>query len=453
MKYRNILLSLGLASILVACSGEDNSSEKEYSATVERGKVLTATVKDANGQIAKSKSVNSNIYYFENKPTYPIIASGGFIDLDGDGKKSTSDVELKVNLKSCSKNVTPLNTYLSKNGCSKVEENTKELAQNLDIDDVKSLSKLPSEQERLKGNKKALLLTNATFLALLKNTDESGNIKENINLQDDIVMFKGKIESTISDYSELNAKDLENKIIKTISKIDKSLEDKVLSIKAKEEKAKIEAEKKAAEEQARIEAEEQARIEAEKQVAKEQEQTSGTFALSSSDIKDNGILPNEFRANMTGQCNGGNKIPSLSWSNIPVGTKSFVITMIDMAKQDGKPIYFPHWVIADIPADVNSLAKNDMKQTSIEGKTYYKDPNAFGGACPPSLTEAPALEENHLYKITIYALKGMPGGFESVVAKYANVPQGRYNYYLDNPNLYLGKASITVYAKNSDFPH
>jgi phosphatidylethanolamine-binding protein (PEBP) family uncharacterized protein len=54
------------------------------------------------------------------------------------------------------------------------------------------------------------------------------------------------------------------------------------------------------------------------------------------------------------RCGGENISPQLSWGGAPRGTRSFVLTMIDTSV---RPAQWSHWVVADIPADVTSLAR------------------------------------------------------------------------------------------------
>ena len=104
---RNIGLSLCLIALLSGCnSGSSNSSNTSSSSsnttaaatvvTVERGAVLDASVKDANGEIAIVESKNT--YKFTKEITYPITVTGGFIDVDDSGDKSAGDVKLTIPL-------------------------------------------------------------------------------------------------------------------------------------------------------------------------------------------------------------------------------------------------------------------------------------------------------------------------------------------------------------------
>ena len=57
---------------------------------------------------------NDNTYAFANPVNYPIIVTGGFIDVDGDGVYSEGDTNLgNLQMKSYSDVVTPVTTYIA----------------------------------------------------------------------------------------------------------------------------------------------------------------------------------------------------------------------------------------------------------------------------------------------------------------------------------------------------
>jgi len=90
--------------------------------------------------------------------------------------------------------------------------------------------------------------------------------------------------------------------------------------------------------------------------------------------------------------------PSLEWSDIPEGTKSFAIICDDPDAPSG---VWVHWVIYNIPADKRSLEENIPKISQlsdgiIQGRNDFGS-IGYGGPCPP-------LGSPHRYFFTIYAL-------------------------------------------------
>ena len=173
MKIKTLgMISLSLATILSfsACGGGGGSSSSSTSAskevTVERGKVFGATVIDSStpAQTAVG-TLNSNVYKFAKAPTYPVIVSGGYIDVDNDGEITTADIKLDMTMKSYSDKVTPISTYLAEeNNESARQERLEQLVimlQELDGNTTVTeddLLELPS-----KAKMEAVLVANSIF--------------------------------------------------------------------------------------------------------------------------------------------------------------------------------------------------------------------------------------------------------------------------------------------------
>lgn len=100
-------------------------------------------------------------------------------------------------------------------------------------------------------------------------------------------------------------------------------------------------------------------------------------------------------------CSGSNRSPDLSWSYVPVGTRSFAVTVYDPDAPTGSGWW--HWVIYDIPASATGLPAGIASQASrADGSKQARNDfgtNGFGGACPP-----PG-DKPHQYVFTLYALK------------------------------------------------
>lgn len=101
-------------------------------------------------------------------------------------------------------------------------------------------------------------------------------------------------------------------------------------------------------------------------------------------------------------CNGGNVSPQLHWSNAPVGTKAFAITMHD--PDAPTPSGFYHWAVFNIPADTHELptGAGDPEKDLLPRGAFMGQADtglkAYGGPCPPEG------DFWHRYIITIHAL-------------------------------------------------
>ncbi len=96
--FRYYLSVFSFVSILLffsSCS-EDSNSKGMSVFVYSQAPVLRAVVKDAQGQIAIQKDLTKNIYYFNNSPVFPIMATSNskdsFIDIDFDGNRTASDI-------------------------------------------------------------------------------------------------------------------------------------------------------------------------------------------------------------------------------------------------------------------------------------------------------------------------------------------------------------------------
>ncbi len=96
------------------------------------------------------------------------------------------------------------------------------------------------------------------------------------------------------------------------------------------------------------------------------------------------------------RCGGKNIAPSLSWSGVPKGTKSLVLTMIDVSV---KPSGWSHWVVSGLPADSTGLAKGGVLPAGASGVHSNFGDTTYDGPCPPPGSGL------HRYEITLWALK------------------------------------------------
>ncbi|WP_437921560.1 YbhB/YbcL family Raf kinase inhibitor-like protein [Sphingobacterium sp. LRF_L2] len=159
-----------------------------------------------------------------------------------------------------------------------------------------------------------------------------------------------------------------------------------------------------------------------------------TFTLTSSDLGGEATLTQEFGGF---GCSGENKSPQLSWKNAPKETKSFAVTMYDPDAPTGSGFW--HWVVFDIPANVNELVTNAgnialhlAPKGAIQSVTDYAI-RGFGGPCPP------VGHGFHQYIITVYALKTDKLGLNE------NTNPAIVGFTLWNQT--LAKASIVTYYK------
>jgi Raf kinase inhibitor-like YbhB/YbcL family protein len=113
--------------------------------------------------------------------------------------------------------------------------------------------------------------------------------------------------------------------------------------------------------------------------------------LTSPDLGSDGRLPVEYT------CDGASSTLALSWSGAPAGTQSYAVIMHHNAPDNAIHWY---WVLYDIPANVNSLAKN-ITGIGTLGTNSVNDRNEYAPPC----SKGPGDKE---YIYTVYALSTQP---------------------------------------------
>jgi len=147
------LISLAVATALFSGCGSSSSSTvpetltPTTTITVERGPILKAMVVDANGQQAKEDG--NGKYTFTSAPEYPVMATGGFIDIDRDGIVGIGDVVSDINLTTLSGNVVTVATTLASNPKTKIELDKMARSLNITAEDI--LNKTPSESKEIEA--------------------------------------------------------------------------------------------------------------------------------------------------------------------------------------------------------------------------------------------------------------------------------------------------------------
>lgn len=120
--------------------------------------------------------------------------------------------------------------------------------------------------------------------------------------------------------------------------------------------------------------------------------------LSSEVFEDEGEIPAKYT------CDGRDISPPLSISELPSGTESLALVIDD---PDAPGAVFDHWVIWNIPANLDSIPEDVPKEETVESLGgAIQGLNGFGkigykGPCPPP---GPA----HNYRFIAYALDTKP---------------------------------------------
>jgi Raf kinase inhibitor-like YbhB/YbcL family protein len=126
--------------------------------------------------------------------------------------------------------------------------------------------------------------------------------------------------------------------------------------------------------------------------------TSGVMTLTSPDFHNLGKIPEISGAGLAfgpPPCPGNNTPLTLTWTNVPQGTVSLLLTMVDYMVPGG-PGFFVHWIQYNIPPTATGFSPSSqvgspgLDSAGISG---------YVGPCPPPIPPQP-----HVYTITLYAL-------------------------------------------------
>jgi Raf kinase inhibitor-like YbhB/YbcL family protein len=121
------------------------------------------------------------------------------------------------------------------------------------------------------------------------------------------------------------------------------------------------------------------------------------FSLTSTTFKDGTMMPKNAsnstaNAPTNPNCVGENVSPQFSWTGVPEGTKSFVLTMFD--PEGRAPSGVSHWVAYGIPASVTGFAEGEVSKPSdkyvggksTQGVGFYSGPCTPPGTTPHHYT-------------------------------------------------------------------
>jgi len=115
------------------------------------------------------------------------------------------------------------------------------------------------------------------------------------------------------------------------------------------------------------------------------------LTLSSPAFKEGESIPPKYT------CQGEDISPPLVWGESPEGTQSYALVMDDPDAPGG---VFTHWLIYDIPADVNELPEGVPAEPRLfngaQGQNDFGR-TGYGGPCPPP-------GKPHRYRFNLYAL-------------------------------------------------
>jgi Raf kinase inhibitor-like YbhB/YbcL family protein len=115
--------------------------------------------------------------------------------------------------------------------------------------------------------------------------------------------------------------------------------------------------------------------------------------LTSTAFKQNGTIPQLHT------CDGVDLSPSLKWTGVPDGVRSFALLMED---PDAKGGGFVHWSLYDMSTELKELGEGSVPPKAKQGENSFGE-EGYGGPCPPK-GDGP-----HRYVFALYALRDKTG--------------------------------------------
>ena len=184
---------------------------------VVRGPVLGAIVKDNSGKVASSEG--NGYYKFTGSVIYPIVSSGGIIDVDRDGTVSPGDVRNDLNMTTTSGNVlTMVTTYEAD---SKTKSMIDSVAQTLNIATADLHLKTPLDSTAIEAMSNVLYKyaqdNNVTTESFTQIENEIKTEFESYTDSHDSQKVEQELISTIvseDKVTELKAEDIESEVKK-----------------------------------------------------------------------------------------------------------------------------------------------------------------------------------------------------------------------------------------------
>jgi hypothetical protein len=145
------------------------------------------------------------------------------------------------------------------------------------------------------------------------------------------------------------------------------------------------------------------------------------FAVTSVDVADGTQLRAAHFAAMSGVAGAEDRSPQLSWTGFPAATRSFVVTMYDVDAPTPSGLW--HWVVADIPADVNSLESGagagGAANANANANAGGRDGSGVGAGAPSTNGLPPgAFHVSNDLRVTGYVGAAPPPG------------TGKHRYYI-----------------------